>query len=95
MKLRLSTVGCNTDSFPPILVTDTGVQVMATTDSVKAAILECRHYLIGLTTIQDKLSQLDSTIESNIQSPDATAGSSSVATDTASSETKSTPQSSK
>lgn len=99
MKLRLSYIGVNTTSFPRILVTDTGAQVMASNDSLRQAIFEAQQYLTGLQQIEREFSS-DSIVEQDKQidlflrrkqSPDATAGSSSVATDTETSATKSSP----
>lgn len=99
MKLRLSYIGVNTSSFPRILVTDTGTQIMASTDSLRAAIFEAQQYLAGLKEIErefssDSIVEQDRRIDAYLRrkkSPDATAGSSSVATDTETSETKSSP----
>jgi hypothetical protein len=78
MKLRLSTIGINTDSFPPILITDTGVQVMATRSSIRQALFEAQQYLAGLETIEhrfasDSIVEQDAAIDAYLkrkQSPD-------------------------
>jgi len=90
MKLRLSTVGINTSSFPPILVTDTGVQVMATIEMVRRAKVETQQLLKELEFIESGFMS-NSTIEPH-QSPDEQAGNHSCSPDTASSVTKSTPK---
>ena len=62
MKLRLSYVGVNTDSFPRIQITDTGMQIMASNDSLRAAIHEAQQYLLGLQKIEREFAS-DSIVE--------------------------------
>ena len=84
MKLRLSYVGVNTDSFPRIQITDTGMQIMASNDSLRAAIHEAQQYLLGLQKIErefasDSIVEQDRRIDKYLaskkkKSPDAVAG---------------------
>lgn len=79
MKLRLSYVGINTDSTPPILTTDTGMQVLATPQAVGAAYAEAEQFIkaIGRIHMSNSIIEQDKLIDAYLsrkQSPDAVAG---------------------